>query len=153
MVAVEQILQQAEQRCTNHGSRLTKKRKQVLMGLLLSEKALSAYELIEHCKAEFGESLPPMSMYRILDFLEQEKLVHKLNLSNKYVACSHISCDHDHGAAHFMVCEDCGKVKEVNIKKPVMSELHAAVSESGFKLVSQQLELSCQCNECADRSS
>lgn len=147
---VEHLIEQAEQRCSAHGSRLTIKRKQVLTSLLLSEKALSAYELIDLCKVEYGEALPATSMYRILEFLEGEELVHRLNLSNKYVACSHISCEHDHGAAHFLICRKCNKVKEVNIKSSTLTDLQAAVTESGFELVSQQLEMNCQCNECAD---
>ena len=40
---------QVEQYCDKHGIRLTERRKQVLSKLLQSEKALSAYELIEDC--------------------------------------------------------------------------------------------------------
>lgn len=141
-------LERAEQRCTIHGSRLTKKRKQVLTVLLLSEKALSAYELLDLCTAEYEDSMPATSMYRILEFLEGEELIHRLSLSNKYVACSHISCENDHGAAHFLICGKCSRVKEVNIKLSTIADLHEAVTDSGFELVSEQLEMNCQCNEC-----
>ena len=148
MKRVDKIIDRAEQHCKAHGSRLTNKRKQVLAGLLKSGKALSAYELIDICKSESGETLQAMSMYRILDFLQNEHLVHKLNLTNKYVACSNTVCDHDHGAPQFLICGQCQKVEEVSISKSTIAELQKAVEEAGFHLVSQQLEMKCICQNC-----
>lgn len=93
---IHEVINQAEQRCTDRGARLTVKRKQVLSGLLYSKTALSAYELVDFCHKEYGYAIPAMSVYRILAFLQNQKLVHKLNLANKYVACAHIACSHDH---------------------------------------------------------
>ena len=148
MKKVEQVIDYAEQHCKTHGSRLTNKRKQVLMGLLQSEKALSAYELIDVCKVKFGETLPAMSMYRILDFLQNEHLVHKLNLANKYIACAHITCDHDHAVSQFLICSRCQKVKEISINKSTITKLQKNVEEAGFYLVSPQLEMNCICESC-----
>lgn len=148
MNKVQQIIDRAEQQCKTHGSRLTDKRKQVLSGLLKSGKALSAYELIDICKSEFGETLQAMSMYRILEFLQNEHLVHKLNLTNKYVACSHISCDHDHGTPQFLICDQCQKVEEMHLSPSTIAELKKSVEDAGFHLVSQQLEMSCICKTC-----
>lgn len=52
---------------------------------------LGAVDLIQYMQKEFGESLPPTTVYRILDFLAGENMVHKLHLANKYIAYSHIS--------------------------------------------------------------
>lgn len=145
---INQIIDHAEQHCKAHGSRLTPKRKQVLSGLLQSQKALSAYELIDVCKTQFGETLPAMSMYRILDFLQNERLVHKLNLANKYVACSHITCDHKHAVPQFLICDQCQSVKEISISKSVIVELQQNVEDAGFYLVSPQLEMNCICESC-----
>jgi Fur family zinc uptake transcriptional regulator len=150
MPSVEAIIHHAEAHCRDHGARLTPKRKQVLSGLILSEKALSAYELIDVCKEHFGETIPAMSVYRILDFLEEEHLVHKLSLANKYVACSHITCDHEHEVPQFLICCECSRVEEISIAKSVMSELKRNVEHAGFHLVSPQLEMSCICHDCAD---
>ena len=50
MNQVDSIIQHAEQHCNAHGARLTVKQKQILAGLIQSNKALSAYELINSCK-------------------------------------------------------------------------------------------------------
>lgn len=148
MTRVQKIIDRAEQHCTAHGSRLTSKRKQVLSGLLQSEKAMSAYELIEFCKARFGEAIPAMTIYRILDFLQDEHLVHKLNLANKYVACAHITCDHTHAVQQFLICGQCQKVKEIRINKSIVAELRNNVEHAGFHLASPQLEMNCVCEAC-----
>ena len=146
---VESMLAHAERSCKEHGARLTDKRKQVLSGLLQSERALSAYELVDYCQ-QSGEALPAMSVYRILEFLEGEELVHKLRLANKYVACSHISCDHAHAVPQFLICSRCQKVQEISIDKQVVTDLQKNVEDAGYRLLSPQREMSCLCNDCRD---
>lgn len=148
MGIVKQLIDQAEQRCKENGSRLTEKRKMVLSLLLKSDKALSAYELVGAYKTEFGDALPAMSVYRILKFLIDERLVHKLVLVNKYVACEHISCEHDHAESQFLICSQCQKVKEISVSKATMEALRKNVNNVGFHLASPQLEMKCICQDC-----
>ncbi|MDA7747028.1 transcriptional repressor [Psychromonas sp.] len=145
---IQNIIDHAEQHCSEHGEKLTEKRKKVLLGLLKSQRALSAYELIEYCKTEFNETLPAMSVYRILEFLQQQELVHKLNLANKFVACSHISCDHAHAFSQFLICNQCQKVKEININKSILQEIESNIAEADYRLISPHFEMDCLCNEC-----
>ncbi len=144
-----QVLDHAEASCRDHGTRLTDKRKRILSGLLRTPKAQSAYQLIDYMNKEFGESLPPTTVYRILEFLESENLVHKLNLANKYVACSHICCDHAHEIPQFLICDECHTVKEIGVKKSLIKNLQSNVEEAGYVLRSQQIELRCLCQDCA----
>jgi Fur family transcriptional regulator, zinc uptake regulator len=145
---VDRIIGHAERQCKAHGTRLTVKRKNVLAGLVQSNKALSAYELIDFCKQQFGDSMPAMSIYRILEFLEDEHLVHKLSLANKYVACAHISCSHAHAVPQFLICRQCSKVKEIDLRSATIDELRSSVDDAGFKLISTQLEMNCLCEGC-----
>lgn len=145
---VEHAIRHAENHCSQQGIRLTRKRKLVLSTLLKSDKALSAYELAGVCKKELGETLSAMSIYRMLDFLAEENLVHRLDLANKYVACEHISCDHDHGVPQFLICKNCHKVKEIAINPNMVHELQACTENAGFKLITPQLEMSCLCEDC-----
>lgn len=152
MLDIAQTLQQAEASCDAHGARLTTKRKHVLSCLLESRKAQSAYELIENVKASFGDTMQPTTMYRILDFLVSEELVHKLNLANKYVACSHITCDvcdHTHDVPQFLICNACSRVDEIRINSELIEQLTTNVGSAGYTLMSKQLELHCLCGDCA----
>ncbi|WP_163132398.1 Fur family transcriptional regulator [Agarivorans sp. Alg241-V36] len=152
MMQIDSVIQHAEQHCKQRGVRLTTKRKQVLSALVQSNKALSAYELIEHCKELFDQSIPAMSVYRILEFLETEHLVHKLSLANKYVACAHICCSHGHGVPQFLICGKCNKVKEITIAASTIDELKQNAQQAGFTLVSQQLEMNCVCDDCLNQA-
>lgn len=151
MNTIANIVNHAEASCRAKGVKLTEKRKRILTGLLKSGKPLSAYELIDFIQKEFDESPPAMSVYRILDFLEGENLVHKLQLANKYIACSHISCSHEHEVPQFLICDNCGTVKEVGINKALINTLKRNVESAGFVLKSHQLELHCLCQECAHK--
>lgn len=152
MSKVQAIIDHAERHCKEQGLRLTQKRKQVLSGLLQSDKALSAYELVDYYKTEYGDTIPPMSVYRILDFLQGEHLVHKLNLANKYIACSHITCNHTHEVPQFLICSQCLRVKEISISKSTIDTLQRNVENAGFHLASMQLELDCLCESCTSKA-
>ncbi len=152
MDSVRRVIDRAEQRCKEKGSRLTEKRKQVLSLLLKSGKALSAYELVEAYKTDLGDRLPAMSVYRILEFLMSEHLVHRLEIANKYVACDHINCEQHHNETQFVICGQCQKVKEISISGSIMEELKKNANEVGFNLSNLQLEMSCICEDCRDKS-
>lgn len=142
------LVEQVEKTCKARGIRLTAKRQQVLLGLIHSGKAVSAYELVELCRERFGSSLPAMSVYRILSFLEMAGLAHKLKVANKYVACAHFSCDHEHGVPQFIICVKCDKVTEARLSGAVVDSVEGLVRTSGYRLLSPQLELSCICKSC-----
>ncbi len=148
MTQVQVNIEHAVRKCRQKGVRLTQKRQLVLTSLLMSEKAMSAYELVAIIEQEFGQIIPAVSVYRILGFLEEHQLAHKLNLANKYVACRHFNCDHLHDVKQFLICNVCQRVKEISLGKLTEHELKHDVEASGFKLVSPQLELNCVCDDC-----
>lgn len=124
----------------------------MLSVLTHSKRALSAYELIDLCQKELDETISAMTMYRTLDFLQQEKLIHKLDLANKYIACSHIVCDHSHDEVPlFLICNQCNSVQETAIKQNMMAILNQAVQAARYQLVSSQLELFCICESCSQK--
>jgi len=147
MTGKKNILQ-VEQHCREHGIRLTTRRRQVLNGLLNSEKALSAYELAEYCQKENEKRIPPMSVYRILEFLEGEHLVHKLKLANKYIACAHVVCDQTLYIPQFLICDECSRVEEFNVGESALSDIMLSIESSSFSLLDPQLEISCLCERC-----
>lgn len=144
------ILDQAADTCRANGSRLTAKRRNVLECLLQAEKPVSAYEVADLYERSFGESIRPMSVYRMLDFLVEMSLAHKLKSANKYIFCSHIVCDHDHQLPQFLICERCERVEEVAIGKKTLNSLTASARQANFKLMSPQIELNCVCHQCLE---
>ena len=147
---IERIIKKSEELCASAGSKLTSKRKNVFIVLLASSTPLSAYEISDRYRTQFNESIPVMSIYRMLDFLIQEKLVHKLETASQYMACAHIICDHQHGTPQFLICDLCGNVNEIRIKKHIMADLEHNIQSTGFTLAHKQLELHGICSRCQD---
>ena len=56
-----------------HGARLTVKRKRVLSTLIESEKALSAYDVINLCQQKFNENIPTIPQFLICGKCDQVK--------------------------------------------------------------------------------
>ena len=146
------IMDKAQTICAHSGGRLTEKRKKLLQLLVESKVPLSAYDIAEAYNAQAPASMPTMSVYRILEFLESEQLVHKLQSANKYVACAHIACDHAHEVPQFLICERCQAVKEIGIPGSIIEGLKAQVQKADYILQTPQLELKCLCRACAKKA-
>ncbi len=147
--SVTKILKSAEHACNAAGTKLTKKRRNVLTVLLKSKSALSPYEIADLYKELFQDSIPVMSIYRMLNFLSEEELVHKLNSINKYIACSHITCDHTHDIPQFMICDSCEDVREIGVKKDIINAIRSSLQKAHFTLGNPQLELHGLCRGCS----
>ena len=150
---LDSLLRAAEVSCAENGARLTQRRRQVLSVLIQSSSPLSAYEVLDLCNRSTTSAMPAMSVYRILDFLEQQLLVHRLSTSNKFVSCARIACDHKHfRATHFLLCEGCSSVEEVDATEEASEALEQMAKTVGFKLTAQQFELSGICTSCQNLS-
>ena len=136
-------LNRAETLCRERGTRLTDQRKTVLQLLCLSDKPLSAYELLDRMRSIVKNPAPP-TVYRALDFLLEHGLVHKLESQHAYVGCTHP--DHPH-ASQFLICDDCGEVAEVE-DPSVAKSLKAAGKAIGFRTKRPVVELLGTCAQC-----
>ena len=138
------VLKQAEALCRERGVRLTDQRRTVLQLLCVSDKPLSAYELLDRMRDVVKNPAPP-TVYRALDFLLEQGLVHKLESLHAYVGCAHP--DHPH-ASQFLICDDCGEVAEVE-DPSVAESLKAAGRAIGFRTKRPVVELLGTCAQCA----
>jgi Fur family zinc uptake transcriptional regulator len=136
----------AEELCAQRGRRLTPIRRKVLELLLRHGRSVKAYDLLESMRAVHPGAAPP-TVYRALDFLMDEGLIHRLDAVNAWIAC------HDAGGApHDMlvVCTGCGAVAEVN--DPAMSrQLAERVARTGFVLNSHETEIRALCPACHEK--
>ena len=141
--ALSKVLQRAEAVCRQRGVRLTEQRKTVLGLLCASDKPLSAYELLERMRGSVKNPAPP-TVYRALDFLLEQGLVHKLESLHAYVGCSHP--EHPH-ASQFLICGDCGGVIEV--EDPGLTRSLTEAGEAvGFRTKRPVVELLGTCSRC-----
>jgi Fur family zinc uptake transcriptional regulator len=134
----------AEALCAQRGQRLTPLRRKVLATLLASHKPLGAYEIIDRL-APRGPRPAPITVYRALEFLRQNGLVHRIESRNAFIACVH---NHAAGAlVVFLICERCGAVGEAS-SADVTATLASAARAAGFMPKSPVIELTGTCTHC-----
>ena len=150
MVDYQSVMTAAEQKCLHQGIKFTKRRKQVLSVLIEADVALSAYEIAERCNVGSDSNMPAMSVYRILDLFQEQNLIHKLDIANKYVCCAHISCSHEHDNSQFLICGSCRHVEEISLSDDAVQALQTAASAVGFNAISPQLEIKGRCSRCVE---
>ena len=143
----ETLLDRASAICDSRGVRLTDLRRQVL-GLILNREApTGAYDLLDQLRSTRHGAAPP-TVYRALEFLQEQGLVHKLERLSAFVGCI-ADEDHDH-AAQFFICRTCGKVAELEDHE-LAHALADAAKRLGFTVAKATIEAEGQCSACGGR--
>jgi len=142
------VIAHAEQHCAARSQRLTPMRRKVLEILASSHKPLGAYEVID-AVAGAGPRPAPITIYRALDFLIANGLVHRIASRNAFLACGH---NHESGAlVTFLICERCGTVGEAPAAE-VGRTLASAAQGVGFTPKMSVVEITGLCAHCRDRA-
>ncbi len=113
-----------------------------------SHKPLGAYALLEQLAQEGHKPAPP-TVYRALDFLQAQGLVHKVNALNAYLGCSHPqSRDHNR---QLLICRTCGNVAELHMAEAV-DAIESIAQSAAFHVEQQALEILGVCQQCAQQN-
>jgi Fur family zinc uptake transcriptional regulator len=137
----------AETQCAARAQRLTPIRRQVLEALLSSHQPLGAYDIIERLAGKSGR-LAPITVYRALEFLRDNGLVHRIESRNAFVACVHNHAAEDFVV--FLICERCGAVGE-GPGGAVAEALKASSRAAGFSPKNPLIEIAGICSHCRGR--
>lgn len=140
-------LDQLEVYCQQQGIRLTDTRLAVLALLVEQGVPLSAYQLLEGYQQRYQKSYQPTTIYRVLSFLEEKGLVHKLASTRQYVLCQELGKQHGQ-CVEFLHCDKCGKLTEVPDIQSAYSALLSQTQGLGFSLNQAILELHGICASC-----
>ena len=144
---VRQALADAEALCAASGARLTELRRRVLELVWESHTPLGAYELLAMLRAAGRPAAPP-TVYRALDFLLDQGLVHRLASRNAFVGCAHPGHD---GPVQFLICQRCGNVAELD-DPGISAAIAGAARARGFASARHTVEVSGTCPDCQARS-
>ena len=140
----EACLLAAEATCLGHGLRLTKLRRGILEVLLEARAPVKAYDIIEKMRLK-GERLTPATVYRVLDFLLQYGLVHRINALNAFVSCTG---SHDEHSMLMFVCSQCQQTKEME-DPALYKAMRTRLDELGMTLRDNCIEIQGTCNKCS----
>jgi Fur family transcriptional regulator, zinc uptake regulator len=136
----------AEALCAARGQRLTPIRRQVLETLAESHKTLGAYEIMERMAGQ-GPRPAPITVYRTLDFLLENGLVHRIESRNAFLACIGDHHAAGSGTTVFLICERCGAVGEAS-SAAVAETLQTAARAVGFTPKARVIEVTGICAHC-----
>ena len=142
----------ADTLCTQRGLRLTRVRRMVLNLLLEAGMPVKAYDILDALRHDAPKALTPASIYRALDYLLQEGLVHKVGTLNAYVACAQTcaeTCTQRHAPVFMLVCPGCRKSREVN-NPGLYQTIFSTMQQQGFQLQGDTVELTGICPQCAE---
>lgn len=140
----EDAISHAERICSGRRQKFTPIRRQVLGALLSSHRPLGAYEVIEELAKSMARPAP-ITVYRALDFLMENGLVHRIESRNAFLACAH---NHDETTmVAFLICESCGSVGEIPAT-PLAQSFNEAARGTGFAPKLSVVEITGVCAHC-----
>lgn len=140
---LDKALSAAEKNCLARGVRLTKLRRRVLELVWGSHEPVKAYDLLDKLRNEHSGSAPP-TVYRALDFLQAEGMVHKIESLNAYVGCAE---PHRQHSSQFLICHACGAVAEMD-NADVRQLLADKAGQLGFRIDDEMIEIKGLCGPC-----
>lgn len=134
--------------CDERGVRLTSLREQVLELIWQSHQPLGAYTLMDMLAKVSIRKVAPPTVYRTLDFLLEEGLIHRINSLNAFIGCPSPGEKHQ---SHFLICQNCKVAVELDNPQLQQSVVDAA-AESGFSVASHNIEINGLCPSCQNTS-
>ncbi|ALZ82894.1 MULTISPECIES: Fur family transcriptional regulator [Pseudomonas] len=145
---VAHALAEADDLCSRAGVRLTDLRKRVLELVWQSHKPLGAYDILAVLSEQDGRRAAPPTVYRALDFLVENGLVHRIASLNAFVGCNHPGEAHQ---GQFLICRTCQM--SIELEQPAV---HQAILDGakavGFQVEGQTVEVVGQCAACRKRA-
>jgi len=139
---MDSALERARRVCEENQVRLTPIREKVLRLVWQSHNPLGAYDILPMLSKD-GKVAAPPTVYRALDFLVAQGLVHRIASKNAFVGCSLASTQH---ISQFLLCRKCGVA--IEIEAPAITEAIAHNADQyGFQIDNETIEISglCQC--------
>ncbi len=141
---IERRLEAAASACVQAGARFTGLRRHVLALVLQSPGPVTAYALLDRLKETHRAAAPP-TVYRALEFLQQQGLIHRVERLQAFVGCDE-GAAHSH-AAQFLICRTCGSVDEVD-DHAISDALDHAAAVKGFTPAHSTVEVEGTCAAC-----
>ena len=141
---IEDAITAAEQICVRKGVRLTDLRRRVLELIWQSHKPVTAYDLLDRLKKDKRNAAPP-TVYRALDFLRENGLVHRLHSLNAFLGCNHPEDVHRGG---FLICTNCHAVTEICDSALLRDAIVAEATSRDFQITGTMVEIMGRCSSC-----
>lgn len=143
-VCIDLAISMAENICVERGLKFTALRKHVLKIVWQNHTPVKAYDILKALNQEKKNSCKPVTVYRALDFLVENRMVHKIHSQNAFLGCLHPLEVHN---CYFTICKSCNKASE-GCGPKILKNIKDEVNKNGFILDNIVLEIYGLCKEC-----
>ncbi len=140
-------LAQVESWCVQHCIRLTPLRLGVLALIIQSSSAIGAYEILRLLR-QTKTKAEATTVYRVLEFLIDHHLIHRVESLNAYVPCSHFDDQHH---SQFLLCKKCGVSSEIS-DHGVIQAIQECLKTQGFTIEHGITEIRGLCYSCSSQA-
>ena len=123
-------------------TKLTKNQALVLKILTKASQPLGAYAILDKLRSHGFNA--PLTVYRALEQLAGQGLVHKIESLNSWTTCCG---DHHAKSPVFEICNDCGVVTE-QFDRELVKSLNSMSERSGFIPDRSIIEIHGRCDDC-----
>ncbi len=129
--------------CQARHIKLTPLRERILRIIAATEQPLTAYAILEILQRQKPKS-QVMSVYRVLEFLLANGLIHRIESLNAVMPCNHLFEKH---LSQWLICRQCGHTEEY--AQPALQPGIAAIErDTGFAVTMPTIELFGICARC-----
>jgi Fur family zinc uptake transcriptional regulator len=140
---VASAVARAETVCAQRGTRLTANRRRVLELVWQSHAPVGAYDILVALRKDGAGAAPP-TVYRALEFLMEQGLVHRIESRNAFFGCPQPEQAH---SAQYLLCDGCGDAVEIEIGG-LARRIASRAAEVGFAVAAQTVEARGLCRRC-----
>ena len=123
-------------------TKLTKNQALVLKVLSNASQPLGAYAILDKLRSHGFKA--PLTVYRALEQLTGQGLVHKIESLNSWTTCCG---EHQANPPVFEICNDCGNVTE-QFDRELVKSLNRMSERSGFIPGRSIIEIHGRCDDC-----
>lgn len=124
---------------------ITPLRNEILSIFKEKNNGLKAYDIVD-ILAKTKPSIKPNSVYRILNLLVENNILHKIQSSNIFTMCNN-NLNHNHNKHIILTCSTCLKIEELDDHE-MLKQLDNFYKKNNFEIKNHIYELSGKCNIC-----
>jgi Fur family zinc uptake transcriptional regulator len=143
-ICIDDALKTAEDICLSKAILFTPQRKSIFKLIWNSHKPMKAYDILSQFQKEDPDA-KPITIYRSLDFLLENGIIHKIESQNTYLGCTHPTKEHN---CYFTICDKCSSVTE-ECSGDYLDEINKNLKERNFKVNHVTLEIHGTCSKCS----
>lgn len=128
----------------DQGFRETRARKALIELLLTSNQPLAIAEIQDNLKKTYKIGTNKTTVYREISFLIDQQVAREVDFGDKKKRYESAIAGHH----HHLVCTNCGRIEDFELKQDLQNEEQRISSEKNFKVTSHTLEFFGLCANC-----